>query len=70
MILVRVFFAMLVIGPILWGILNWFKYKGTAAPKVAINYATIINSAVFFALAFNIIFFLQEVFLVLGKKAS
>ena len=69
MILVQVIFAMLVIGPILWGILNWFKYKRIAAPKITINYATMINSAVFFALAFNIIFFLQEVFLVLGKKA-
>ena len=68
-ILAQVFFAMLVIGPILWGILNWIKYKRIDAPKVAINYATMINSAVFFALAFNIIFFLQEVFLVLGKKA-
>ena len=69
MILVQVFFASLLIGPIVWGVRNWFKYKGIAAPNVTINYATMINSAVFFALAFNIIFFLQEVFLVLGKKA-
>ena len=68
MIIVRIFFAALVIGPILWGIINLFKYKGVTTPKVAINYGTMINSAVFFALAFNIIFFLQEVFLVLGKK--
>ena len=69
MILVQVFFALLLIGPVLWGARNWFIYKGITAPKVTINYATMINSAVFFALAFNIIFFLQEVFLVLGKKA-
>ena len=69
MILVQIFFASLIIGPIVWGIVNWLKYKGLNAPKVAIHYPTMINSAVFFALAFNIIFFLQEVFLVLGKKA-
>lgn len=69
MILVQVFFAILLTGPILWGVYNWFKFKGTSAPKVASNYATLINSAVLFALAFNIIFFIQEVFLVLGKKA-
>jgi len=69
MILVQIVFASLVIGPIVWGVVNWFKYKGLTAPKVAIHYPTMINSAVFFALAFNIIFFLQEVFLVLGKKA-
>lgn len=69
MILVQIVFASLVIVPIVWGIVNLFKYKGLTAPKFAIRYPTMINSAVFFALAFNIIFFLQEVFLVLGKKA-
>ncbi|MBT8300846.1 MAG: hypothetical protein KJO63_05910 [Maribacter sp.] len=69
MVLVQIIFASLIIGPIVWGVVNWFKYKGLTAPKVAIHYPTMINSAVFFALAFNIIFFLQEVFLVLGKKA-
>ena len=69
MILVQVIFASLLIVPMLWGIVNWYKYKGVAAPKIAIKYPAMINSAVFFALAFNIIFFLQEVFLVLGKKA-
>ena len=69
MLLVRIVFASLIVGPIIWGLINWFKYKGLTAPKVAIQYPTMVNSAVFFALAFNIIFFLQEVFLVLGKKA-
>jgi len=69
MILVQIVFASLVIVPIVWGIFNWYKNKGLATAEFAIKYPTIINSAVFFALAFNIIFFLQEVFLVLGKKA-
>ena len=69
MILVQVFFAGLLLGPIIWGVLNWYRYKGTSVPKVVSGYTIMINSAVLFALAFNLIFFLQEVFLVLGKKA-
>ena len=69
MILVQIFFASLVIVPIVWGVVNLFKYKGLTTPKVAINYPTMINSAVFFALAYNIIIFLQEVFIVLCKKS-
>ena len=69
MIFVQIVFASLVAIPILWGLVNWYKYKGVGRPKIVFKYSTMINSAVFFALAFNIIFFLQEVFLVLGKKA-
>ncbi|MBT8308228.1 MAG: hypothetical protein KJN85_14920 [Maribacter sp.] len=58
----------LLVGPIIWGWRNWVKYRGTSAPKHIVNYKTLINSAVLYALAFNIIFFLQELFLVLGKK--
>jgi hypothetical protein len=45
------------------------KYKGFSTPTDKSNYTTMINSAVLYALAFNLIFFLQELFLVLGKKA-
>jgi len=69
MILVQIFFTILLVGPILWGLRNWVKYRGTSAPKDISNYTTMINSAVLYALAFNLIFFLQELFLVLGKKA-
>lgn len=69
MIIIQIFFATLILGPILWGTLNWAKYKSVSSPKGIANYATIINSAVLYALAFNIIFFLQELFLVLGKNA-
>lgn len=69
MVLVKVFIAILFVGPIVWGWRNWVKYKGTSAPKHIANYPTLINSAVLYALAFNLIFFLQELFLVLGKKA-
>jgi len=68
MILVQFFLAILLVGPILWGLRNWFKCRGTFAPKNTVNYVTIINSAVLYAIAFNLIFFLQELFLVLGKN--
>jgi len=67
--IIQIFMGLLLLGPIVWGVLNLVRFKGiTAANRVA-NYATIINSAVLYALAFNIIYFLQELFLVLGKKA-
>jgi len=69
MILVQIFFTILLVWPILWGWRNWVKYRGTSAPKDISNYTTMINSAILYALAFNLIFFLQELFLVLGKKA-
>lgn len=69
MILVQFFLIILLVGPVLWGFGNWVKYRGAAAPKGIVNYTTMINSAVLYALAFNLIFFLQELFLVLGKKA-
>ncbi|MGX1929038.1 hypothetical protein [Flagellimonas sp. 2504JD4-2] len=69
MIIVQVFFAALMVVPILWGVFNWTKYKGISTPKGITTIKTLINSAVLYALAYNLVFFLQEVFLVLGKKA-
>lgn len=69
MLLIQICFALLLVLPIIWGIRNWLKYKGDSVPGVSSNYMTMVNSAVLYALAFNLIFFLQELFLVLGKKA-
>jgi uncharacterized membrane protein YjfL (UPF0719 family) len=69
MMIVQLFFAFLLLGPIVWGGLNWAKYKEVFAPKGIAYYTTMINSSVLYAIAFNLIFFLQELFLVLGKKA-
>ena len=69
MILVQIFLTILFLGPIIWGWRNWVTYKGPSAGKDIANYTAMINSAVLYALAFNLIFFLQELFLVLGKKA-
>ena len=68
MILVQICFALLVVIPIIWGIRNWLQFKRVAAPKAAPSYITLLNSAVLYAIAFNLIFFLQELFLVVGKK--
>ncbi len=50
----------------LWG---WFSSSKSKQPyaKVNASWTIAINSAVLYALAFNIIFFIQELFLALGK---
>lgn len=68
MILVKIVLIVLFAGPLLWGCYNLIRYRRTPAPKVSANYIALINSGVLYALAFNLIFFLQELFLVLGKK--
>lgn len=69
MIIVQICFVLLLVVPIAWGIRNVLKYKGIKAPTPKSNIITTLNSAVLYAIAFNLIFFLQELFLVLGKKA-
>jgi len=60
---------LLLIIPVLWGIYGFVKTRRTAKNKVSYpGSALIINSAVLYALAFNIIFFIQELFLALGKR--
>ena len=54
--------------PIIWGGFNLKRYKGVSETVSKVSYNTLINSGVLYALAFNLIFFLQELFLVLGKK--
>ena len=62
----------LIIVPIIWGIYGYFKSRSanqfpSAFPTTAL-WPLIINSAVLYALAFNLIFFFQELFLALGKR--
>jgi hypothetical protein len=55
--------------PVLWGLYGFIKTKKAAKNKIAYpGIALIINSAVLYALAFNLIFFIQEFFLALGKR--
>lgn len=67
MILVRIFFTFLILGPILIGIWNYYRFK-KEDPSKATFWTIMINSAVAYAIAYNLIFFAQELFLVLGKK--
>ena len=60
---------LLLLIPILWGLYGFIKTRGGAKNKINYpGFALIINSAVLYALAFNIIFFIQELFLALGKR--
>lgn len=67
--LVQTSMSLLLLVPIIWGVINLFKFKGIDSPQGIVSHRIIINSAILYALAFNIIYFLQELFLVLGKKA-
>lgn len=63
----------LLIAPLLWGVYGYFKSRGNhTAPSHPSSkpspWPLIINSAVLYSLAFNLIFFIQELFLALGKK--
>jgi hypothetical protein len=61
----------LLIIPVAWGIYGYFKTrKNTKQPfeRAGSSLPLIINSAVLYALAFNLIFFIQELFLAWGKK--
>lgn len=69
MILVRLFFILLILGPVALGVYNLFRYRKLATPKTSNFFPALLNSAVLYALAYNLIYFLQELFLVLGKNA-
>lgn len=62
----------LLLIPVLWGLYGYFTTRKISqpvsnSPKTS-ALPVIINSAVLYALAFNLIFFIQELFLALGKK--
>jgi hypothetical protein len=62
---------LLLVIPIIWGVYGYFKTRKDTKQeleKPVSSWPLIINSAILYALAFNIIFFIQELFLALGKK--
>jgi len=63
-------FLVLFVGPIVWGLYGYFRFHRNqpSSPAAGASGALIINSAILYALAFNLIFFIQEFFLALGKK--
>jgi hypothetical protein len=63
----------LLIIPLLWGLYGWLRTRyqrghSSAPHNRSSAWPLVINSAVLYALAFNIIFFIQELFLALGKR--
>jgi hypothetical protein len=62
----------LLLVPLVWGLYGFFKTRTEVKNSFKVDKRTgsllIINSAILYALAFNIIFFIQELFLALGKK--
>ncbi len=61
----------LLVVPIFWGLFGYFKTRKEIKQPFENKrsaWPLIINSAVLYALAFNIIFFIQELFLALGKR--
>ncbi|MBK9530673.1 MAG: hypothetical protein IPO42_02535 [Chitinophagaceae bacterium] len=63
---------LLLLIPIVWGLYGFFKTRNASGKVLPAGRRSaailVINSAVLYALAFNIIFFIQELFLALGKR--
>ena len=62
---------LLLAGPIvlaLWGYFTWMNIPMTQSESNWKVLPTIINSSVLYALAYNVIYFIQELFLALGKQ--
>ena len=62
---------LLLVLPVIWGLYGYFKTRNTpglATAKAGSSWPLVINSAILYALAFNLIFFIQELFLALGKR--
>jgi hypothetical protein len=60
---------LLLVTPLVWGICGFIKTRNEPNRKISYpGFTLLVNSAVLYALAFNIIFFIQELFLTLGKR--
>lgn len=69
--ILHVLFAILLIGPIflaLWGFFKWKNVPINQGDKKWNVTSILINSSVLYALAYNVVYFIQELFLALGKK--
>jgi hypothetical protein len=62
----------LLVGPVLLGLRGWVRSRGEAAdhPATPPRWTVTITSALLYALAFNLTFFIQELFLVLPKALT
>ena len=60
----------LLLVPLIYGLIGYFKNRGVQKKEITRQSTgkTIINSAILYALSFNVVFFVQELYLALGKK--
>ena len=71
------FFITIIAGPIVLGLIGWFKTRSSPDHGLSEDNETslpsamprVVNAVVLYVLAFNLIFFVQELFLVLPKVA-
>ena len=60
---------LLLVIPLIWGIYGFIRSRKEAQQRISYpTFILVLNSAVLYALAFNLIFFIQELFLALGKR--
>ena len=62
MILVRILFTLLLIGPVILGVINFIKYRDEPALNKESYYVALIDSAVLYAIAYNVIFLFRNCF--------
>ncbi len=67
-------FLVLVVGPLLFGLRGITRFRGSSVgalrPVHTWNWNLTVTSALFYALAFNLIFLIQELFLVIPKALT
>jgi hypothetical protein len=69
--LLHFLFAILMFGAVPMALWGYFKWRSIALPQAEEKWNVwpmVINSSVLYALAYNLIYFIQELFLALGKK--
>jgi len=67
-VIIRALFLAMLAIPLVWLPLRYYQMKAPVNRATYSRRTLILNSAVLYALSFNLIFFLQELFLALGKK--
>jgi len=60
---------LLLVAPLIWGIAGFIKTRNETRSRISYpSLALVANSSILYALSFNLIFFIQELFLALGKR--
>jgi hypothetical protein len=57
-------------APVLWSLLMWWRSPRSSGPRSAWDWGLSLASALAYTLAFNLVFFVQELFLVVPKALT